>query len=778
MAARAARVAVALAALVAVAPARAQWRTTPMVVWLDGSRTVLAGGFATSGGADLLVLDPASTRSELRPHHDLLRVTASAFAFPPISSPAFRAGYLAQAGSDGLADVARIPLNGSVEVAFGTAPGTRRSYPVAAVQAGDVASFVHLLPRAADVVVVPASPGDRLQARVAALDFDPVLAPTLAHVRAWSILPLYLNTPSSQGFEVAGLRLSAVARQQGLDDLAVMGNGGLVLLVHDEVPLSATLDALVLSTIEVGGNHGGQYTPPFTAANRPPWLPPTIALPGDVLGVAVMDVDRDGQLDLVFPQSIVLPDGTPYQAAVVWARGTGTPQDFAEPAATPWTDLGAELGLVKPLLVRQVSVAGNEGFATWDAATEEVVVVWNEGIVRRVWRAPAPGRLATDIRQVDLVGSGAADLVVVVENGVGPGAALVYPDLGQPGPLLRWAPGSPGRWLRGAPLAVAVEVDPAGAATVGVDWISGAATSTPVGTGFSHVFPAVCTAPPARLGFTARGIDPTGVFTELSASLPLEVLAPALALGGGQTLRLPPGGTTAVFEASLATSCGEARFGGTAWPAGATVTDAAGAAWVRRTVVLGEVTYPALLAAPAQLVSVASADPLVVPSTVTIAVPLDASGLVEVHQEADRTSLAPGEVVVVRTRLRSRIGVPIPLVRVVAALAGLEVAGAPVVSGAALVSSERGGAEIVVSALPAAGGEVWIELPVRALSARSSAAAEARSSGGWALTAPARTKALAAGRAPGCGCGTGSAPGTLTLALLALALRRRARRAT
>jgi uncharacterized protein (TIGR03382 family) len=117
-------------------------------------------------------------------------------------------------------------------------------------------------------------------------------------------------------------------------------------------------------------------------------------------------------------------------------------------------------------------------------------------------------------------------------------------------------------------------------------------------------------------------------------------------------------------------------------------------------------------------------------------------------------------------------------VRIVAVLDGLEAAGTPSVTGATLVSSEGGGVEVVVSALPAEGGEVVVELPVRAVRSLSGAAAEARSSGGWPLTAPARTATLAASRTPGCGCGTSAAPGTIALGLLALALRRRPRRAT
>jgi len=194
-------------------------------------------------------------------------------------------------------------------------------------------------------------------------------------------------------------------------------------------------------------------------------------------------------------------------------------------------------------------------------------------------------------------------------------------------------------------------------------------------------------------------------------------------------------------------------------------------------VALPEAAYPALLADPAPVVSVSTTDPGVSPSGASLVIPLEASGLVEVREEADRTALDVGELALIRIHLRSRLGVALPLVHVVSALAGLEPAGQPRVTGADLAAIERGGAELVLTALPPAGSEVVVELPVRAVAGRSSAAAEARSSGGWGLTAPA-VVASAATRPAGCGCGTGSGPGIVALALLALALRRRARPAT
>jgi uncharacterized protein (TIGR03382 family) len=328
---------------------------------------------------------------------------------------------------------------------------------------------------------------------------------------------------------------------------------------------------------------------------------------------------------------------------------------------------------------------------------------------------------------------------------------------------------------------MAVLLEPGGATSVEVDWVAGAGTGRPVGTGLSHVFGATCAADPPPFAVTVRAISETGTMSpDLATTVTYARLAPtSLALVGaaGDTLRLPPGGTTAVFEAAVATSCGVATFGGTVWPAAATVTDAAGPTWMRRTVSLGEAAYPALLADPAPVVSIATTDPAVSPATAAVVVPLDASGLVEVREEADRTALAVGELAVIRIHVRSRLGVALPRVRVVGVLAGLEPAGRPAVTGADLVGWDAAGGELVLSALPPAGGEVVVELPVRAVAARGSAAAEARSSGGWALTAPA-VIATAATRPAGCGCGTGSGPGTVGLALLALALRRRARRAT
>jgi uncharacterized protein (TIGR03382 family) len=206
------------------------------------------------------------------------------------------------------------------------------------------------------------------------------------------------------------------------------------------------------------------------------------------------------------------------------------------------------------------------------------------------------------------------------------------------------------------------------------------------------------------------------------------------------------------------------------------VVDAVGPTWVRRTVTLPEAAYPDLLADPAFTVSLATTDPAFPQEAAALALAMDGTGLVELSHASDRVALADGELAVVQTRLRSRLSVPLPGVHVSDALVGLAPAGAPSVTGAGLLSAGPDGTEVVLDALPAAGGEVAIALPVRGTGAAGGSWVEARSSGGWPLS-PEGHGQTASVKPPGCGCGAGSAPGSLALGLAALALRPRRRRA-
>ncbi|HEX9242433.1 MAG TPA: hypothetical protein VF875_08340, partial [Anaeromyxobacter sp.] len=513
----------------------------------------------------------------------------------------------------------------------------------------------------------------------------------------------------------------------------------------------------------------------------PGWLPPTILRFGEVHGVASLDVDLDGEPDLVFAMS-----SPRYAAAgsLVWVKGTGIPADLANPLVSTWNDLGLLLQLPDPMTVRPLRVGGQPAVAIWDRALQELLVVTANRPEGRldVWRAPAPGRFAKDIRLADLVGSPAQDLVVVMDEGIAPGVVLVYADLGFPAPELAWAAGSPGTPARGVPQAMGVLLDPGGSAsvTVEVEWIEGAPTSAPVGTGLSHVFGPDCSMPPPPLAVLVRATDDTGQFDELAATLPLATLDPSVQLRGASTpglLVLPPGGTTAIFDGVAATGCGATSFGGS-WPAAATIADASGPTWIRRTVVLPEGAYPELLAEPELAVSLATTDPGAAQPVATLRLVLDGSGLVEVTQESDRAALADGELAVLRSRLRSRVSVALPWVRVRDSLQGLVAAGPPTVDGA-IGWATPDGAEVLLDALPPGSTSVTISVPVRGTGRPGGSAVAARSSGGWPVTPTAQGE-VATVKPPGCGCGAGSGPGGLALALLAAALRRRParRRAT
>ncbi len=778
-----------LALLLALAAADARgtdpWRPEPMFVWLDSTQTdVLVGNFTRPGaseGADLLVIDAVSQRTEARPFDSLLTRQATAFSFASGAQKAYRAGRLAQNGADALADVVRIRTAGQLQVAFGN-DGVVRSYT--AQCAYDIPTFLHVLQRSADVLVLPGywmiDTGPMTLA-----DFDASLAPSTVQQRSWpkfsgsSLVAMdrYLLEPGllMQDFDVAPLQVSTTARAAAIDDVALLGFGEALLFVHDDAwpPPEYLSSVHFAQPIEIGR---------FDCVSSHPWLPPTIPLCGNVLGIAAVDVNLDGKLDLVFPQSQLRPDanGQPVQGAVVWVEGTGNPADFSDWTLTPWHDLGVdhlELGLVKPLVVRQVEVAGVPAVAVWDWGLQQVIVAWPDygAGVLRTWRAPAPGVLARDIRQADLVGSPAKDLVVVMLNAPLPDTVLVYPDSGLPWPALSWAPGSPGTPARGVPHAMGVALDPAGPASVTVDWVQGAPTTAPIGQGLSHVFAPVCAMPPPDLVVTVRATDDTGVFTELRASLPLSALQPAILLRGASTGRLflePDGITTAVFDGVAATGCGAASWGG-AWPAAANVFDTSGPDWVRRTVTLPADAYPELLSDPSLAVSLATTDPGVAEPVVTLPLRIDGSRLVDVVHESDRTALRDGDIAVLRTRLRSRIGRALPRVRVLDVLAGLAPAGEPSVSGAAVLSLGAGGAELVLDALPAAPGEVTIELPVRSAGGQGASSIEAWSEAGWPLTPPARASARDA--LPGCGCGAGGAGGGLAALALLLARPRRRR---
>jgi MYXO-CTERM domain-containing protein len=764
----------ALLLLAAPAGAWAQFRDTPMIVRLPSTETdVLAGEFVAAGGDGLLVLhQTAPLSSELRPWHDLLGRNPGSFPLSGASGQRYRAGYLSQNGTDALADVAR-PVPTGVGVVFGSDPSLERTFTPSPTGSDSVASFVHLLPKPADVIVVPVNLSDT--PRLVALDFDTGAVPTPLPPRVWTWTQPTTIVPTAVGWhEAFPVVLSDAARTRGIHDVAVGVFGGVLLFFHTSAPASANLSALKLSVppVLVGG---------YRLGLRPPWLPATAGDQADALGVAALDVDLDGAVDLVFTNATAFGISPP-AGSLLWVRGTGNPADFADPSLTPWGDLGRDpaLGLVDPLIVRGIDVGGQASFAVWDRALQEVVVATPDAALGglRVWRAPAPGERAVDIRLADLVGTGAKDLVVTMSNPSSRDAVLVYPDAGDASPALAWQPGSPGTPERGVDLAMAVQAsDPDGPAPR-VDWMIGDPSGAPVAQGLLYTYPGVdlCPLPPPDLAVTVRATDDLGVFTELAATLPVAAPSPSLGLADpGGRLVLVPGGATATLEGTIALACGATASWGGSWPAGVTfVDDPPRGSTVRRTAFIPEAEYPSLLSGPV-VATLATSEPLAAPVS-SLTLDLDATGLADVRLEADRPVLAEGEVAVLRAHVRSRLGVPVPLVRIVDVLSGLAPAGAPRVTGATVLDVRGGGAEVVVDALPPAPAEIVVDVPVSSTGGRAASAAEVRSSGDYLLT-PAAGAARGTEVPLGCGCGTSADAGLGLFALLALARRRGRRRA-
>ncbi len=771
----AALAALSLAAL--PAGALAQFRAEPMILRLPHpDMDVLPGNFSGAAGSDdLLVLQQGLDLKELRPWHDLRQRAASPFPIGwTTNGRQYRAGYLSQAGEDGLADVATVS-GPSVGVVFGSAPGAAQSFPFGITSADSVASFLRLLPRASGAsggapheIVVPVCMTDSSCEEVLALDFD--AAGLVSESRSWAVTPR-LDPTTSGWHEAFPIRLSSTARALGIDDIAIPTFGGVLLLTHASAPAGATLAGLNLAApVMVGG--------PFAGGGRPPWLPPSVASRADALGVAAVDVNRDGALDLVFTHSTAFGVEPIPNGSLLWVEGTGNPAGFANSAAPAWRDLGSDpaLGLVDPLIVRGLEVGGDPAFAVWDRDLQEVLVVTPDGAAPgglRVWRAPAPGRRAVDIRLADLVGSPAPDLVVTMADPLGRDSVLVYPDAVDASPALAWAPGSPGSPARGVDHAMAVDASDADGPPPAVEWMIGDPEGTPVALGAAYTHPgaSMCGLPPADVAVTVRATDDRGVFAELSATLPVAILSPSIAIAppGRLVLPPPPRVATVILEGTASLRCAPATWGGT-WPAGATFDDDPAPGALRRTVTLAEATYPELLAGTT-VVTLSTAEPVPDP-VATLAIDIDASGLVKVEREVDRPALAPGEVAVLRTRVQSRLGVALPQVLVVDVLVGLEPVGAPSVSGAHLAETRSGGAVLVVDPLPPAPAGVQIDLPVRSTGGRGASAVEVRSSGGHLLSPSAGTRD-GGETLPGCGCGSSGGGALALLALLALARRPR-----
>ncbi|BDG06824.1 hypothetical protein [Anaeromyxobacter oryzae] len=761
-----------LLALVALAgPAAAQFRPEPMVIPLDAFGAATVGSVASGWPAeDVLQLPPSPVAPPLlRPYRHLLSRPALGRAVDGAATEV-AAGFLGGHAAGSLADLV-YPRGSSVSVSFGADPATLRSFAAFSGSAPTVA-FVRLLPRdGGDVLVGPVGTGGYVPGTIDAVDLS---TGAVAERRSWPITAIVsrIGAPA----QVFPIRLSPTARALGIDDLAVPGQGEVQLLLHEAAPQGG-LAGLSLLAVKAGDH---------VDATQAPWLPDGMGQ-GDVHGVAPLDVDFDGVPDLVLSLAVFTDPALATPRGLVWIRSTGALADYGDRTGR-WGDLRGHpdlAGITDPVTLRALTIGGRPAIAVWDRASDAIAVITSDATARRLrlWRGSAGGLQITDLWLGDVVGSAAPDLVAKgYDAATNAYALLVFPDAGDAWPELAWAPGSPGVAARGLDHPMSVDArDADGALTV--EWLLAGREDPPAGTGATFALPGdrLCSAG-AEVPVRVRATDDLGVFAELAGAVQVVLTPPELGIAGAAPpgrLALPPGGTRAVLEGKAWTGCGRLvtfTWGGAGFPATAVVAVESGPTWTRQTLDLPEAAYPALLAGAPQVTLAAVDDAGLASPVATLSLELDATGLVAVSQAADRAALAEGEVAVVRTTLESRLAVPLPGVVVAARLAGLAVAGPARVLGA--TGRDAGGGAVVLDALPPAGTAVVVELPVRATSAESgAAAAEVRSSGGH-LLAPAEALRRTTEALPGCGCAAGSGADALGLAALVAAAWRRRRRAT
>ncbi len=757
--------AAAVAALAVAGPARAQLRADPMrIPIVDAGAALAVGPLATGAPAsDLLLLSPTGAGAELRAYRRLATPTSPGRVVDA-SARDVAAAFLA--GPASRADLVFARADG-VAVSWGQPAGALCVVGGQLLGAPTVTA-ARLHPGAADVVVAPVGTGGWTAGAVQALD------PTgcrRADGASWPIEVVLSRVGIAD--RVYPLRLSPTARASGLDDLALPGMGEVQLLLHARAPDPGVGLAGVHFTAVKVGDHALEA--------QATWLP-TGVRQGDVQGVAAVDVDLDGAPDLIFSLAIwtVLPD---VNGALVSIQNRNDPILFD---TTPWVNRTGHPDLqplVDPVTLRAISLGNAAGAAVWDRDLGEIVAFWPEGGRLATWRGDALGLAVREIVAADVVGSAAPDLVALAEDPLtGAGALLVYPDLGEGSPTIAWAAGSPGEAARGADHGLAVDAsDPDG--PVSVEWFVGA-SATPAGLGPAITIPgALLCGPEGDVPVIARATDAEGVFREVAGAVRVRLAPPRLAILGSrtpETLELSPGGTRAIIEGAAWPGCGRPvtfawATSGVPVPLGVLGANDDGPTFSRRSLDLAEASYPALLSGAPVVTLVATDDTGVTSPPATLPLALDATGLVEVAHDADEAVLAAGDVAILRTRLRSRIGVALPRVRIAENLRGVTPAGAPRVLGASAAELHEDGAELVLDALPPAGVEVTIELPVRGTGAPGGSALEVRSEGGH-LLAPAAEARSTGGRLPGRGCASGEAGGAASLVLAAIAGRRAARR--
>ena len=547
-------------------------------------------------------------------------------------------------------------------------------------------------------------------------------------------------------FALQPLRLGTVARAQGLDDLAWSRVG--------------RPDLFVLWTLQASSQGA--------VAD---WDGRLLAFAGalEVRGAGAVDTDGDGIPDLL---AVVVPvAGSP---ALLALHNPGTPFSI-DPASA--VDVGTALGLSAPAFAAPLDLDGVPAAAVFDAGTSllQVVTADPSGGLRSwpiaalpVWGAP------TQVLAGDLVGSAAADLVAVFSDGT----IRVWP--GDLPPSIAWAAGSPPPQAEtAAPLVLEVDAADADGTLAAVDLLLAGQPSglvpTQVGSRYTFTIPpsALCAlASPARMA--VRATDDLGAWREVAADVPI-VDAPALAVSGAGSTPAPllPGGTAVVLTAQASDGCGRPvtiTWAESQLPPGASRSVATDGTSSVYTLLLPEPSYPPMVASGAMALTVtATADAGGLLALAELPLAFDASGFLDVEQVSDRAVLAPGELALLTTTLRSRLGVTLPQVALADRLSGLVAAGPPRVTGAALVGWSDDGSLVTLDQVAGGGAPVVVRLAVRlaADGGGSSSAQVLAVPSGVPLSGAVDVAAPVAAPRAGVSCGSGGASPLWLLGLLA-----------
>jgi len=548
-------------------------------------------------------------------------------------------------------------------------------------------------------------------------------------------------------FVLQPLQLGDVARGQGLHDLAWSRVGQPDLFV---------LWTLVASPSADWTNWDGAF----------------LTFPGalEVRGAGAADADGDGIPDLL---AVVVPPAGPGRLLAV--HNPGTPFSL-DPAAA--VDVGAALGLSAPDFAAPLDLDGIPAAAVFDEGASRLhVVTADPGGALRSWSAatdPAWGD-PTQVLAGDLLGSSAADLVAVFADGT----IQVWP--GDLPPAVAWAPGSPPAGAgTTAPLVVAVDAadqdGPIASVELRIQGLPSGIAAVQAGTRYTFTVPGAtfhglgCSASVA-----VRATDDLGAWREVAAAVAI-LDAPSLLLEGAGPTRavlLLPGGTATALSAQVADACGrpvDVTWSEPGLPAGATSSTAFSAGTSVHTIVVPESAYPAMVAGPGMTVPVtaaATAGGAQASAEVTLA--FDARGLLAAEHRSDRTALGPGEMALLTTTLRSRIGVPLPEVALDDRLLGLVRAGPPRVSGARLLAAAEGpeGVSVTLDEIPGGGAPVVVELPVRrAEGAGGTSRAQALAAATGVALSPAAEAPAPGATAAGIACGSGGGSPLWLLGLL------------